>query len=120
MMRAPLLLGFPRPVRILLLASATFTIVWVIAFVAVWRSLPVDGVKLHGNIDTGVDLLGNRGDLLWVAAAAGFVVGVNGALAVWLRHREPVAALFLLGAVPALLGGLLGALQFVYHLNTPR
>lgn len=119
-MRTELLWGLPRPVRVLCMASAALALTWAIAFSVVWRSLPADGVKLHGNIDTGVDLLGTRGDLLWIAAAAGLFVVANGTLAAWLRYREPVAALFLLGAVPVLLMSLLGALFFVYHLNAPR
>lgn len=119
-MRLHLFEALPREVRILLLASATLAVLWVTAFIVLWRFLPVEGVKLHGNIDTGVDLLGTRADLLWIAATTGLFVGVNSALAAWLRHREPVAALFLLGTVPVLLVGLLGALFFVYHLNAPQ
>lgn len=120
MVRTQLFQSLPRPVRLLLWAIVILTAVWIMAFTVLWRSLPVGGVKLHGNIDTGVDLLGNRADLLWIAAAAGFLVGVNSALAAWLRYREPLAALFLLSAIPALLVGLMGALRFVYLLNTPR
>lgn len=109
-----------KPASLFLLAEAVLAVIFVASFIALWRTVPTDSVKLHGNIDTGVDLLGRRVELAWVAATAALVTLGNGGLALWLRSREPVAALFLLGSTAPLLAGLTGALLFISFLNTPR
>jgi hypothetical protein len=86
----------------------------------VWRSVPTEGVKLHGNIDTGIDLLGSRSDILWVTVAGtGAAIG-NVALAFWLKQRERLASFFLLGTTLAVLLGFTGALWFIWLLNRPQ
>lgn len=106
--------------RLLVFIHAVLALAFVVAFLLVWRGLPVENVKLHGNVDTGVDLLGMRRELFWVAATATLVTAGNAGLAAWLKAREPVAALFLLSVNVPLLAGLLGALVFIYFLNAPQ
>lgn len=109
-----------KPVRLLLAVQGFLAVLVALALARVWRAVPPEGVKLHGTIDQGVDLIGSRRDLLWILALAVGIVGGNAWLSFWLRRREPVAALFLLGSTVPLLGALLGALLFIFLLNRPR
>lgn len=109
-----------EPVRGLLAAQGILAALVALALALVWRAVPPEGVKLHGTIDTGVDLLGSRRDLLWIFTLAVGILGGNAWLASWIRRREPVAALFLLSSTVPLLCGLLGALLFIFLLNRPR
>lgn len=111
--------GFPRPVRLLVLAQGALALAFLVTLLVVWRGLPAESVKLHGNIDTGVDLLGRRPELLWLLSVAVAITAGNAGLAAWLKRREPVAALFLLAATVPLLAGLTGALVFIALLNRP-
>lgn len=108
------------PQRALRSGVVALAVLFLLAFFTTWHTLPPEGVKLHGNIDTGVDLFGSRTDLFWLLAAGGGMAVLNIAGSVWLKRREPVAALFLLGMTPVVLLGLLGALLFIYLLNKPR
>lgn len=113
------MLGQARPLRLVLIADGLLALLFLALLTVAWRTLPADGVKLHGNIDTGVDLLGRRVELLWVAVAAALIVLGNGGLAAWLRTRQPAAAAFLLGSTVPLLIGFVGVLLFVLSLNRP-
>lgn len=106
-----------HPLRALLCAEAVLFVLFLWFSVLVWRAVPVEGVKLHGNIDTGIDLLGSRSDIVWIAfTGAGAALG-NGALALWLRKRERLASLFLLGTTVLVLLGFSGTLWFIFLLN---
>lgn len=107
----------PRAARWLLTVALLLVPTFVVVFGMTWRRVPVEGAKLHGNIDVGVDLLGDRHDLLWVAFAATVIATGNLGLASWLRVKQPVAAMFLLASTVLLLGGLAGGLLFISSLN---
>lgn len=107
----------PRAGRMFALGELGLFLLFVIALAAAWRTFPADGVKLHGNIDTGVDLFGARAELLWLLAAATGVAAGNTGLALWARAREPAAALFLLGTAIAILLSFFGVLAFLLFLN---
>lgn len=109
----------PKPVRLLLILEAVLLFAFAVLFTYAWRQLPPEGVKLHGNIDTGVDLLGRKVELVWVAALAALVTVGNSGLAAWLKSRDPAAALFLFGSTLPLLAGFAGALLFILRLNAP-
>lgn len=109
-----------RPLRALLLAELALFTFFAVSATLVWRSVPTEGVKLHGNIDTGIDLSGNRSDILWIAAAGTLLTLGNAALALALRNHEWLASLFLLGTTVPVLLGFSGALWFIFFLNTPR
>lgn len=106
-----------HPLRTLLCAEAILCVLFLASAVLVWRAVPAEGVKLHGNIDTGIDLLGSRSDIVWIAfTGVGAALG-NGALALWLRKRERLASLFLLGTTVPVLLGFSGTLWFIFLLN---
>lgn len=108
-----------HPLRLLFYAEAVLFALFLGSSVLVWRAVPTEGVKLHGNIDTGIDLLGSRSDVVWIAfTGVGAALG-NGALALWLRKRERLASLFLLGTTGLVLLGFSGALWFIFLLNRP-
>jgi hypothetical protein len=111
---------FEKPLRVFLLVELALFIFFTVSSYLVWRSVPAEGVKLHGNIDTGVDLLGARSDILWIAAAGTAVTLGNMVLALVLRNREWLASYFLLGTTVLLLLGFSGALWFISLLNAPQ
>lgn len=119
-MRLPILNSFPPTVRLTILTECALVIVLVAAFVFVWRSLPSDGIKLHANTDTGIDLFGSRQELLWLIGMFIAIIGGNTLLAAALRRQQPLAAVFLLGATLPLLIGSLGVLAFILKLNLPQ
>lgn len=118
-MRTLLLQNFPRPVRLLVLGELLLLALFGAGFWALWKRLPTDGVKLHANIDTGVDLLGSRAEFGWLAGMVVALVAGNTLLAVRLRSSQPAAAAMLLGATVPLLAGFLGVLLFIARLNVP-
>jgi len=71
-------------------------------------------------VNTGVDLLGTRRDLLWIAALGSAVFVGNSLLAWTIAPRESAAAMFLLGATIPVLLLLLGATGFLAGLNRLR
>ncbi len=109
-----------HPFATLLGAEALFLLLLAGSAAAVWRSVPTEGVKLHGNIDTGIDLLGSRSDILWVTVAGTGAATGNVVLALWLKQRERLASFFLLGTTLAVLLGFTGALWFIWLLNRPQ
>lgn len=90
---------------------------FLLGFGLLWIRLPAEGVKLHATIDTGIDLYGNRVELLWILALAIVMVGGNTALALSLRRTSPFASALLVGATIPLLLGFLGAVAFIASLN---
>lgn len=107
----------PRLFRILLIAELTLFLILVVGVAWLRSRLPDEGVKLHGNVDTGVDLLGTRDDLWWLAGIGGAIVLVNGALARFLAPRDAVASLFLFGTTLGVLVLLLVNLLVIAHMN---
>jgi len=79
--------------------------------------LPVEGVKLHGTVDVGVDLLGNRNDLIWLASLGILIFFGNCVLSVLLAKREKVAALYLLIATALIQVLLIGTVIYLVNLN---
>ncbi|MDP3685314.1 MAG: hypothetical protein Q8R32_00615 [bacterium] len=116
-MRLLLLRNFPKPVRLLILGELLLLVLFGIGFWVLWQRLPADGVKLHANIDTGVDLLGTRAEFGWLAGIVAALIAGNTLLAAWLRSSQPAAAAMLLGATIPLLVGFLGVLLFIARLN---
>lgn len=113
------LFSLPKTARVTLAVIGLLIGALAVSTIIIWRRLPVEGVKLHGNIDVGIDLLGTRNDALWVFMSAVVIVVANLGLAVWLQTRETLAAVFLLGTTIPLLVGLTGALWFIFLLNQP-
>ncbi len=109
-----------HPARALLIAEAALFLAFLASASVVWRAVPAESVKLHGNIDTGIDLLGSRSDILWVVASGVVTSLGNGALALWLWRREQLASLFLLGTTVIVLLGFTGATWFIFLLNRPQ
>lgn len=116
-MRILLLRNFPKPVRLLVLGELLLLALFGIGFSALWQRLPAEGVKLHANIDTGVDLLGSRAEFGWLAGIVAALIMGNTLLAIRVRASQPVAAAMLLGAMVPLLVGFLGVLLFIARLN---
>jgi hypothetical protein len=117
-MRLPRLFArFPRSARVLLWVEGALLVILCSTLFWLWRSLPDEGVKLHGNVDTGVDLLGARRDLLWVGAFGVLVVTINATLAWIVAPREEAAPLFLIGMSLPILALLLAAVFFLARLN---
>lgn len=109
--------GLARPVRTLFFIEGVLFLCFAGGITWLWRSLPEEGVKLHGNIDTGVDLLGTRQDLLWIAVLGAVVYLGNGALAWLVSPREHAAAVFLVASTIPVLLLLIGAVLFLARLN---
>lgn len=118
-MRALLLRNFPKPVRLLVLGELLLLALFGVGFSMLWQRLPTEGVKLHANIDTGVDLLGTRAEFGWLAGLVTALIAGNTFLAARLRSSQPAAAAMLLGATIPLLLGFLGVLLFIARLNVP-
>jgi len=116
-MRLLTLQSFPKPVRLLALCAVILSALFGVGFFALWRTLPLEGVKLHANIDTGVDLLGTRAEFQWLAGIATTMVIGNTLLAVRLRSSQPAAAVMFLAATVPILIGFLGVLLFIARLN---
>ncbi len=117
--RALARLASRHPLRALALADALFLLLFGVLFVRLWRLLPGEGVKLHGNIDAGVDLYGPKPDLLWLPGMVFVLLAGNALLARWARVRgEPLATWFLLGITVPILAGAIGAVLFLSFLNT--
>lgn len=79
--------------------------------------VPQEGVKLHGTVDLGVDLLGGKNDLLWFGGFGGAIFLINVLLAFFLVRREKVASLYLLFATGMIFLLLIGTLIFLFRLN---
>lgn len=109
-----------HPLRLFLLLELSLFVLFGASAAFVWRAVPLEGVKLHGNVDTGIDLLGSRSDILWIAVAGSTMASWNMILALVLRNRERLASLFLLGTTVPVLLGFSGALWFIFLLNAPR
>lgn len=107
----------PRLFRILLITEIVLFLMLVVGVAWLRSRLPDEGVKLHGNVDTGVDLLGTRNELWWLAGIGGAVVAVNGILARFLAPRDAVAVLFLFGTTIAVLVLFLVSLLVVAQMN---
>lgn len=107
----------PRTARIVLLADVVLLVTFLLSFWSVWHSLPTEGVKLHANIDTGIDIFGQRKELFWLFGIAVSTVVGNTLLAKTLRQSQPLAAGLFLGSTVPLLVGFLGALLFIARLN---
>lgn len=82
-----------------------------------WLKLPAEGVKLHGTVDVGVDLLGGKNDLVWLAGLALVIYAGNNLLALFLRKREQVASLYLLISTGLIMVLLIGTVVFLASLN---
>lgn len=82
-----------------------------------WRVVPQEGVKLHGTVDLGVDLLGGKNDLLWFGGFGGAVYLINVLSALVLARREKVACLYLLIATGMIFCVLIGTILFLFRLN---
>jgi hypothetical protein len=95
----------------LLLAVYTAMLFWL------WKVVPHEGVKLHGTVDLGVDLLGSKNDLLWFGGFGGAIFLINVLLALLLARREKVASLYLLFATGMIFFLLIGTLLFLFRLN---
>lgn len=92
-------------------------IIYALMFSWLWRVVPQEGVKLHGTVDLGVDLLGNKNDLLWFGGFGGAIFLINVLLAFILARREKVASLYLLFVTGLLFLLLIGTLLFLFRLN---
>lgn len=82
-----------------------------------WKILPAEGVKLHGNINTGIDLLGRRDDLAWFGGMAVIIYLSNSLLAFLFSRREKIATLYLLIATSLIMALLLATLVFLVMIN---
>lgn len=87
----------------LFVAGTMLFILCILLFGYSMQVLPAEGVKLRGTVDTGVDLLGMRSDIWWIAAFASLVYVGNTTIAILLYRYERVASLFLLAALIPLL-----------------
>ena len=116
-MRLLTLRSFPKPIRLLALCTVLLFALFGAGFFSLWRTLPVEGIKLHANIDTGVDLLGTRAEFGWLAGIAVTMVVGNTLLAARLRSSQPAAAVMFLAATALILIGFLGVLLFIARLN---
>lgn len=106
-----------RSVQILWGLIGSLFLTFLVGLGLLWRVLPDEGVKLHGNVNTGVDLLGSRNDLLWIAVLGSSIISVNGVLA-WLAFsRDRAASLFLLSTSVAVMFLMLGVVIFLAVLN---
>ena len=117
---ATLVTRFPRAARMLLSGGGILFLMFLVGLAWLSRSLPEEGIKLHANVDTGVDMLGTRQDLLWIAVLGTAVFVGNSVLAWILAPREHAAMFFLLGATIPVLLLLLGSLVFLAGLNRIR
>lgn len=120
MLPARLSSRFTRFAWVVLAADAALFFMFLGGLLWLWRSVPEEGVKLHGTISTGVDLLGSRTDLLWVGGLGALAVVGNGLLAWLVAPRESVAAMYLLVVTAAVLVLLVGVLLFLADLNRLR
>lgn len=118
-MKLVTLQNFPKPVRTAALCVMGLFLLFGIGFFLLWRALPVEGVKLHANIDTGVDLFGTRQEFSWLAGIAATMVAGNVLLALRLRASQPAAAAMFFGATIPIVIGFLGVLVFIASLNFP-
>ena len=119
LMRFITLEQFPKPIRVVALCTLGLLILFSVGFALLWRALPAEGVKLHANIDTGVDLFGTRAEFSWLAGIAVAMIIGNMVLALRLRHAQPAAAAMFFSATIPILLGFLGVLVFIASLNFP-
>ncbi len=113
----PALRRFPRLLWILLAIEAALLALLIGGLGVLVAALPEEGVKLHGNVNTGVDLLGSRNDLLWVGVF-GLLVFLGNTLLAWVvAARERAAAYFLVSASMPVLLLLIGVTAFLAKLN---
>lgn len=107
-----------HPFRALAVTDGVLWALFLALFLRLLRLIPGEGVKLHGNIDTGVDLYGPKQDLWWLPGMVIALLAVNGVLARWTRVRgELLATWFLLGTTVPILLGAVGAVVFLTVLN---
>ena len=80
----------------LILRMVVLNIFLVVVFGALlcflWFKLPMEGVKLHGTVDSGVDLLGAKNDLFWFGGFGFTVFVFNNGLAFFMLKREKLAS----------------------------
>ncbi|MDO8511799.1 MAG: hypothetical protein Q7S57_00865 [bacterium] len=104
-----------------LLKIAIFDLVFLLIFFALlwgmWTKLPADGVKLHGTVDVGVDLLGTRNEIGWFGIFGLAVYSVNMLLAFILVKREKIATLYLVVATGLIIFFLIVTAFFLMRLN---
>lgn len=82
-----------------------------------WLKAPVDGVKLHGTVDIGIDLLGAKNDLIWFGVFGVLVFLVNMSLAFAMAKREFIASIYLIVATGLIFLLLIGTIFFLLKLN---
>jgi len=82
-----------------------------------WVRLPVEGVKLHGTVDIGVDLLGTRNDLFWFVWFGLVVFVFNMSLAFVMIKREILASVYLVSATGIVCSLLIVTMLFLFRLN---
>lgn len=104
-----------------LLKIAIFDFVFLLVFLAflggMWLKLPAEGVKLHGTVDVGVDLLGTKNELGWFGLFGLAVFCINMLLVVILAKRETLAALYLTVATGLIIFFLIVTAFFLLRLN---
>lgn len=82
-----------------------------------WLKLPLEGVKLHGTVDIGVDLLGTKNDLSWFGVFGISVFALNLFLAYAMAKKEKIASLYLVVATGLIFILLIGTVFFLMNLN---
>lgn len=88
--------------RLLLILFVSAFVLWMVfegGLVWLWLSLPKGGIRLHGTVAGGVDLLGGRNELGWLGGLGMLVLTVNSLLAWYLWKKESVASYYLLAAM---------------------
>ena len=84
---------------------------------SLWVRLPAEGVKLHGTVDIGIDLLGTKKDVLWFGVFAVTIFLFNMGLALVMVKREKLASIYLVASTGIVLLLLIGTMVFLMRLN---
>lgn len=82
-----------------------------------WIRLPTEGVKLHGTVDIGVDLLGTKNDLFWFGGFGLAVFVVNMSLSLVMVKRERIASIYLVASTGIVFFLLICTMLFLIKLN---
>ena len=82
-----------------------------------WLKLPNEGVKLHGTVDLGVDLLGTRNDLIWFGGFGIAIFVINTLLGIILAKWDRIASMYLVVATGLIFMLLVATILFLFRLN---